>query len=300
MGAALGKLAAERCARLNTMLAGHQEGEEESRGRLAFEASFDDSAEGERLHRYQARWGRSLLRTLAALEELRGRGRLDHQEAEEASVGQDSDPVIACIEETRLESKPSGNSLLTASSWVAGAGSPSALDDRSGASLRSSPATLVVSNTVMGSQKTSADLPCPTGGRDVNEGPAESVGAHPVEETERVHDRVAADDPSIRRQEKRQNKPTAVTRTLVKMEPCVERPVGSKATMARSPGRGSDQSGPHRRSSAAAKVVNYPCRESCEHDWEESRHAHLSIPVWKTVTLSINLARRAATILAIL
>ena len=73
VGVALGKLAAERCARLNTMLAGHQEGEEESRARLAFEASFDDSAEGERLHRYQARWGRSLLRTLAALEELRGR-----------------------------------------------------------------------------------------------------------------------------------------------------------------------------------------------------------------------------------
>ena len=38
-----------------------------------------------------------------------------------------------------------------------------------------------------------------------------------MEETERGHDRVAADEPSIRAQEKRQNKPTAVTRTLVKM-----------------------------------------------------------------------------------
>lgn len=34
-------------------------------------ASFDDTAEGERLHRYQAQWSRSLLRTLDALEKLR-------------------------------------------------------------------------------------------------------------------------------------------------------------------------------------------------------------------------------------
>ena len=232
------------------MLAGHQEGEEESRGRLAFEASFDDSAEGERLHRYQARWGRSLLRTLAALEELRGRDMAGWVTRRRRRLprGQDSDPAIPFIEETRLESQQSGNSLLTASSWVAGAGSPSALDDRSGASLRSSPATLVVSNTVMGCQKTSADLPCPTGGRDMNEAPAESVEAHPVEETEteRGHDRVAADDQPIRRKEKRQNKPTAATRTLVKkvkMEPCALRPVASKATMAHSPCRESHQAG---------------------------------------------------------
>jgi hypothetical protein len=51
-----------------------------ARARLAYEALFDDSAEEERLHRYQARWGRSLLRTLAMLGEPRGRGRLEHQE----------------------------------------------------------------------------------------------------------------------------------------------------------------------------------------------------------------------------
>jgi hypothetical protein len=73
VGVALMKLAAERCARLRSLLAGYEQSEAEARARLAFEASFDDSAEGERLHRYQARWGRSLLRTLASLEELRGR-----------------------------------------------------------------------------------------------------------------------------------------------------------------------------------------------------------------------------------
>ena len=207
VGTALGKLAAERCARLNTMLAGHQEGEVESRGRLAFEASFDDSAEGERLHRYQARWGRSLLRTLAALEELRGRGRLDHQEAEEVCVGQDSNPAH-CMHR--------GDKIGILSHGRTGRGRA-------------------------------------TGGP--------RSGADPVEQTERGHDRVAADDPPIRRKksgktnppmtsgrrgEKGQNKPTAVTRTLVKkvkMEPCVERPVASKATMAHSPCRESHQAG---------------------------------------------------------
>ena len=110
---------------------------------------------------------------------------------------------------------------------------------------------------------------CPT------EGLAGWVGAHPVEEnaTERGHDWTAADEPSIRRGEKvqnkptddqpirreekvqnkptgvtrdpsigrgekRQNKPTAARRTLVKMEPCVGRPAGSKATMGHArPGR---------------------------------------------------------------
>ena len=68
-------------------------------------------------------------------------------------------------------------------------------------------------------------------------------------ETERGHDRVATNDqpirreekvqnkptavtrnPSIGRGEKRQNKPTAVARTVVKVQPYVDRPVGSKAT----------------------------------------------------------------------
>ena len=103
---ALLKLAAERCARLKTMLARHQDNEVEARPRLAAEASFDDSAEGERLHRYQERWGRSLLRTLAKIEELRGRGPLDDEEAEEDFVGLNLDAAIPFIEETRLESCP--------------------------------------------------------------------------------------------------------------------------------------------------------------------------------------------------
>lgn len=176
VGVELLKLATERRARLKTMLARHQDNEDEARPRLAAEASFDDTAEGERVHRYQERWGRSLLRTLAKIEELRDRGQLDEEETEENFVGQDSHSVIPfIIEETRLES-------------------------------------------------------CPTGGRDVNDGPTGSVEAHPVEETERGQHRVAADEPAVRREEKRQNKPTAVTRTAVKMQPYVDRPVGSKAT----------------------------------------------------------------------
>jgi hypothetical protein len=84
VGVALLKLAAERCARLRTLLARYEQSEAEARAKLAYEASFDDSAEGERLHRYQARWGRSLLRTLASLEELRGRS--------EAATGRGSPP----------------------------------------------------------------------------------------------------------------------------------------------------------------------------------------------------------------
>src|SRR4051812_20044342 len=136
------------------MLARHQDDEDEARPRLAAEASFDDTAEGERLHRYQERWGRSLLRTLAKIEELRDRGQLDDEETEEDFVGQDSNSVIPfIIEETRLES-------------------------------------------------------CPTGGRDVNDGPTGSVGADPADEAQRGQDRAAADAPSIQREEKRQNKPT--------------------------------------------------------------------------------------------
>jgi hypothetical protein len=84
VGVALLKLATERRARLKTMLARHQEGEEEARPRLAAEASFDDSAEGERVHRYQERWGRALLKTLGEIHLLRERG--------EAVVGPESPP----------------------------------------------------------------------------------------------------------------------------------------------------------------------------------------------------------------
>ena len=87
VGLELLTLASERRARLKTMLARHQDNQVEARPGLAAEASFDDTAEGERLHRYQERWHRSLLRTLAEIEELRSRGPLDDQEAEEAFRG---------------------------------------------------------------------------------------------------------------------------------------------------------------------------------------------------------------------
>ena len=44
-------------AGLRTLLAGYDQTEREACARLAYEASFDDSAEGERLHRYQRALG---------------------------------------------------------------------------------------------------------------------------------------------------------------------------------------------------------------------------------------------------
>jgi hypothetical protein len=52
-----------------------------------------------------------------------------------------------------------------------------------------------------------------------------------------------------------------VARTVVEMQPYVDRPVEIKATMVHSPCRGSDSSGLLCRPSACAGVVNYPCRE---------------------------------------
>src|SRR6516164_9138067 len=56
------------------MIAGYEPSEAEARVRLALETSFDEAAEGERVHRYQARWGRALLKTLGEIHELRERG----------------------------------------------------------------------------------------------------------------------------------------------------------------------------------------------------------------------------------
>jgi hypothetical protein len=74
VAACLVELAAGRCARLGALLGRREQEEAELRAKLAIEAAFDDTAEGERLHRYQARWGRALLRTLAMVQQLRDDG----------------------------------------------------------------------------------------------------------------------------------------------------------------------------------------------------------------------------------
>ena len=51
-----------KCARLRPLLARHEEEERDNREDLPRRVSFDDSAEGERVHRYQAHWSGSLLR----------------------------------------------------------------------------------------------------------------------------------------------------------------------------------------------------------------------------------------------
>lgn len=64
-------IAEEQCLRLTPILARREADERADRADLPRRSSFDDSPEGERVHRYQARWSRNLLRTLAAVEELR-------------------------------------------------------------------------------------------------------------------------------------------------------------------------------------------------------------------------------------
>ena len=194
----------ERCSRLKTLLARHQDNQVEARPGLAAEASFDDSAEGERLHRYQERWHRSLLRTLAEIEELRDRGPLNHQEAE-LSVGPDSEPVIPIMEEVRLEPAVGGRSPL----------------------LRGSPPTMPV---LVGG------VPTPQSGsypRPRSSGCACSASeAHPVKQTERGQDGVAAGDQSIRHQENCQNKPTEGRSTVVGQGPRARKLVESHARSA--------------------------------------------------------------------
>src|SRR3954470_20537801 len=60
-----------RSARVRPLLARHEEEERDNRADLPRRVSFDDSAEGERVHRYQAHWSRTLFRTLAELRNHR-------------------------------------------------------------------------------------------------------------------------------------------------------------------------------------------------------------------------------------
>jgi hypothetical protein len=65
----------EECARVEGLLAAHEADEpEDDAVDLVEQAAFDDSAEGERLHRYQNHWSRSLLRTLDTIAKLRQNG----------------------------------------------------------------------------------------------------------------------------------------------------------------------------------------------------------------------------------
>ena len=67
-------IAEEECARIRPLLARHEDEERDNRDDLPRRVSFDDSAEGERVHRYQTHWSRMLLRTLAELRNHRAPG----------------------------------------------------------------------------------------------------------------------------------------------------------------------------------------------------------------------------------
>jgi hypothetical protein len=98
----------EQCARLESLLAGHEAEETpEEPADLAERAAFDDSAEGERLHRYQTHWSRTLLRTLDALARLRKSG--EQEEPADRGAGpasRDQSCHSVHQEEARLESCP--------------------------------------------------------------------------------------------------------------------------------------------------------------------------------------------------
>lgn len=69
--------------RLEALLAEHEAEEDGEDGETDDQAAFDDSPEGERLHRYQSYWSRSLLRTLDALEKLRKQRTVNASDPEE-------------------------------------------------------------------------------------------------------------------------------------------------------------------------------------------------------------------------
>ena len=75
--AELRAMVAEQCDRLSGLLEEHEAGQPDDDAESVENAecaAFDDSPEGDRLHRYQAHWSRTLLRTLDAIERLRHRG----------------------------------------------------------------------------------------------------------------------------------------------------------------------------------------------------------------------------------
>ena len=76
--AALRAIIDEECTRLSELVARFEaeadETDDEHEGDEQDQLAFDDSPEGDRLHRYQAHWSRSLLRTIEAIARLKKRG----------------------------------------------------------------------------------------------------------------------------------------------------------------------------------------------------------------------------------
>jgi hypothetical protein len=194
VGFELTKVAAERSARLRDLLAGYEQNEAEIRAKLAYEAAFDDSAEGERLHRYQARWGRSLMRTLAMIQDLRG------QQEDGLSQG------CALIDTDTEKSEP-------AASATEGQGHD--LDEGT------SDCESCVADLTSDCDSSNCDEPCSSADHGLTDG-----------EPEMVSDSDSESDPGSapRREEKRQNKATAEEPIATGMGPGVEGPEGEQAT----------------------------------------------------------------------
>ena len=109
----------EHCARLEALLAHHEGSDPDNPADGPADCVvFDDTPEGDRLHRYQAHWSRSLLRTLDVLAKLRKASEPEGPEPT-ASGGADAinpghlargGSVAQCAPE---ENKPNGPSLKT-------------------------------------------------------------------------------------------------------------------------------------------------------------------------------------------
>jgi hypothetical protein len=234
LGVMLGKIVAEHRARLDGIAARWEAEEANARAGLATEAAFDDTAEGERLHRYQARWGRSLLRTLAMLGELRrrdegGMGRGFQQDEVGMSHGctQNEDRIShRCTQMDTDQREGQG-------SHDSGEESPVRARDLTSDCARSS-----------------CVEPCSS-----DAGPELAGG-----ETGTGAVKVTAPVSATGREERRQNKPNTRTRTVVRMGPCVEWPVGNKANGAHRLYRESDETGTAMRPGAWA-AANCPRRE---------------------------------------
>lgn len=75
--------------------------EEASDRAAAVPDAFDDSPEGERLHRYQTNWSRSLLRTLAAIEQLRHAADERPEQTQPAEAKPQPDQELEPVDEVR-------------------------------------------------------------------------------------------------------------------------------------------------------------------------------------------------------
>ncbi len=95
----------EQCTYLSDLIAKLEAEEDEADDGLDQDEqellAFDDSPEGDRLHRYQSHWTRSLLRTIEAITRLKKRGDGDEPDAREETTAESTTRNDEAIEPDR-------------------------------------------------------------------------------------------------------------------------------------------------------------------------------------------------------